>query len=195
MKKILFLTVLSLSLFACSNSEDVKQKKENSETKVESAISVDDLLANKAEYTGKEVVFKGTVDHVCKHSGKRAFVFGSKEDLRIKIEAGDKIKGFDAELIGSEIEVKGTLVETRLDDKYIAKLEDDLSKKMNEGVHVDGEEHHEGGDSDKHEEGDKKSEIEQKRNQIDNLKKKIAESEKGYISNYYIDGISYKTIE
>ena len=186
MKKFIYLLFVSLFLASCGGEETTTKENEK-EAKLEvetTAISVDDLLANSEQYTGKEVLFKGTVDHVCKHSGKRAFVFGSKEDMRIKIEAGGEIRGFDAELIGQDIEVKGKLVETRIDEAFVAKLESDLNQDIKGTEHKEGEEN----------EGETCSaeEIASRQSQIDDLRKKIAASEKGYLSNYYIDGVSYE---
>ena len=40
-------------------------------------------------YEGKLVEIVGTVDHVCKHSGKRIFIHGDNAEDRVKVEAGE----------------------------------------------------------------------------------------------------------
>ena len=115
MKKVFILTLFALVLFSCEN-----QKKSKKETVVQSApvlkvLSVDDLLTQAAELADKEIVVKGTVMHVCTHSGKRCFIMGSNEDMTIRIEAGDKIGSFSQELMGSDIEITGVLREVKTD--------------------------------------------------------------------------------
>ncbi len=115
MKKLFVLTLFALVLFSCGN-----QKKSKKETAVQSApvvkvLSVDDLLMQAADLADKEIVVKGTVMHVCTHSGKRCFIMGSNEEMTIRIEAGDKIGSFSQELMGSDIEITGVLREVKTD--------------------------------------------------------------------------------
>ncbi|MEN8138683.1 MAG: hypothetical protein ABFR62_09630 [Bacteroidota bacterium] len=183
MKRVILLFVLALGVLSCNNDNDKAKTEENSniENKEQAVLSVDQLLEQKETLVDKEVVFKGTVDHVCKHSGKRAFVFGSSEDLRIKIEAGGEITGFDAELIGGDIEVKGTLKEFRIDEAYINQLEDDMK-----------EEHDGKGDGEGHEEEEEQL---KKEEQVKKLRQELALTDKGYKSVYHVDGISFRKLD
>jgi len=182
MKYYFTILLLATALISCNNEpkKDNTKKAETTEVKAETVLTVDQLIAQKEKLTDKEVIFKGTVDHVCKHSGKRAFVFGSTEDIRIKIVAGGEIRGFDADLIGSDIQVKGILKELRIDEAYINQMEDNLKKDH------DGE-----GKGEEHED---KEENLKKVDQIKQLRAEIAATEKGYKSVYHIDGLSFKKV-
>ena len=69
-------------------------------------ISVPDLLANPEMYDSKEIALKGTVVHVCKHSGKRLHLLGSDESSQVRLEAG-AIGQFEKTLEGSDIIARG----------------------------------------------------------------------------------------
>jgi hypothetical protein len=112
MKKLLLLSVFALILFSCGNQKSKKQTAVQ-EVKKGAVLSVDDVIKQSAELADKEVVVKGTVMHVCTHSGKRCFIMGSNEDITIRIEAGDKIGSFSQELMGSDIEISGVLREVK----------------------------------------------------------------------------------
>ena len=176
MKNIFIPIVIAISMFSCGNESTKNVKVEKTEKKELVVLTVDELLENQDDLIGKEVIVKGTVDHVCKHSGKKAFIFGSKEDVRIKVEAGDIVGGFDADLIGNDIEVKGILTEFRIDQDYVNKLESDL-----EAEHKEGEEQNHDGDK----------EYKEKQEKIKDLCNEIASTEKGYKSLIHVEGISF----
>ena len=182
MKKYLAISLLALAFIGCNNEETNSESPSDNQVKNKEIVllTVDQLLDQKDKLVNQEVILKGTVDHVCKHSGKRAFVFGSTEDLRIKIEAGGEIRGFDADLIGSDIEVRGILIEQRIDDAYINQMEDSMKENH------DGE-----GDGERHDDEENKKQ----EDQIKKLREEIASTEKGYKSIYHVDGISFTKID
>ena len=168
MRKLLVFTVFGLLLFGCGNQKKSINEKEKvaqaaPEVKV---LSVDDLLKQSAELADKEVVVKGTVMHVCKHSGKRCFIMGSNEDLTIRIEAGDKIGSFSQELMGSDIEITGVLREVKTDAQ----------------AHNPGE--HEGEHKGEH----KEDAVTEKAHKV------IADSHKKAKTVYFIEGIKTKEL-
>jgi len=183
MKNYFAIILLALTIAGCNNEN--KEAKPLEETKIEkkviTVLTVDQLLEQKENLIDKEIVFKGTVDHVCKHSGRKAYVFGSTEDLRVKIEAKGEITGFDADLIGSEIEVKGIVKELRIDEAYINQMEDNMDE--NHG----GVNHEEGHDEEK--------EHAEQEERIKDLRKEIALLDKGYKSTYYVEGTSFKKLD
>lgn len=183
MKKYFTILVLAISLIGCNNGNSNSEGETDIQIakKETIALTVDQLLNQKENLVDHEIIFKGTVDHVCKHSGKRAFVFGTTEDLRIKIEAGGEIRGFDAELIGNDIEVRGILKEQRIDEAYINQMEDRMKEDH------DGE-----GNGEGHDESDESKEQEEK---IKTLRNEIAATDKGFKSIYHVEGISFTKID
>lgn len=183
MKKYFTILLFAIVLIGCNNGNSNSESESDIQVakKEITVLTIDQLLNQKEDLVDHEIVFKGTVDHVCKHSGKRAFVFGTTEDLRIKIEAGGEIRGFDADLIGNDIEVRGILKEQRIDEEYINQMED--SMKQNHDGEGDGEGH------------DDVEESKKQEGQIKKLRDEIAAIDKGYKSIYHVEGISFTKID
>ncbi len=110
MKKLVIVLLASLAFLSCTNSKQKQQTAEEPAKEVE-VMTVDDLYAKVGGLLEKEVVFKGTVTHVCKHGGARCFLMGTNEDITIRVEAGEEIGAFTQEQLGSELEVVGILKE------------------------------------------------------------------------------------
>jgi len=204
----IFIALMLMLVVACnnnateqSNTTDSTEVKTDSTTagNVEATIVTFATLTDSAALAlnGKVVKIKGTVDHVCKHGGKRMVIVGTQPNERMRVEAGEN-PPFDAELAGAEVEVIGTLHIEKIDSTYLAEWEADLKEKANEGVeetekkhiegaHVEGEEHegeHEG-----------EASIEQQLQQIQKLKQVIANNGTGYIVTKYMELIEYKKLD
>jgi hypothetical protein len=170
MKKILGLFIVAALFFSCSTQE----KKEEKNVK---AISVDKIMTDIQQYVDQEVVVKGMVNHVCSHGGKRMFIIGENPDEGIRITPNEKIGVFEKELEGNSVIIKGVLKELIIDDKYVAQLE----KEISEGVDNEALHDHSSGD---HEESEVDS---SKIKQVEKMKSDIAESEKGFVAQYWIE--------
>lgn len=119
MKKLYFFIAalaVSVAFTSCGNSK--KQSEETSTTELvaqkidaSKALYVEEILKNAEQEVGKEITLKGFVTHTCKHSGRRCFVMGNDQKTSIRVEARGNIGGFNRELIGSELVIKGILKE------------------------------------------------------------------------------------
>ena len=167
MKKFLFILFVFTMSYVNSNAQD------NKDTKDVPVISIDDFQDKADEFVGKNIYITGSVDHVCKHGGKRLQLVGSKEDARLKIEAGDKINKFQKEIEGDDIKVYGTVKEKRIDEAYLLNWEDEVK------------DHHKPTDE----------EYKNDMKKIENLRKQIKESKKGYLSYYSMDAINFEVIK
>lgn len=171
-----------LAMLACGGpaQEEPAVELPQAETEVAQIIEVDlvDLVADTAEFVGKEISVSGTVDHVCKHGGKRLFIMAEDPKIRFKVEAGDSIGAFDATLAGSEITVQGVVKAQIIDDATLDAREAELK----------GEEH-----SDEHGEADVHLEKEHKN--IESLREQVSETEDGCISFYSLDCTTYEIEE
>lgn len=136
-------------------------------------VDVVSLLENAAEYDGKEVMITGTVTHVCKHSGKRLHLMAADEKTKIRIESGE-IGQFERELEGSDIVAKGVFRREVIDEEYLAKWADELGK---EGDHKSHEEQ------------------EEEKGKMKRYREMMKETEDGYLENFWVDGISFETVE
>jgi hypothetical protein len=177
MKKILGLLVLAVVFASCGESTTNEKVADETKAAVEEVKMVTltpDNFTDKAKgLIEKEVLITGTVDHTCKHGGKKMVIFGEDADKTVKIYAAGEIDKFDIELEGGVVAVKGIVKEMRIDEEYMADWE------------AETKEHH----------GDNADELAEELEKIANFREKIAATEEGYISNFSIDCISYEVIK
>lgn len=181
MRKIVLISVIAAvaCVFAsCGNKNANSDAQANDSTLVASnAYTLDALLDVAEENLGKTVTVKGSVTHTCKHAGKKCFIVGENEDVSMRIEAKGNIGGFNRELVGSEIAVKGILKKGNTYTKEeLTKAEDELKAKVAQ-EDASGE----------------ACDVE-----LDNIKKMKAWMEakgKDSYSNYYLDGEEFEVIK
>jgi hypothetical protein len=110
MKKFTFIALLAVILFSTNAlfAQD-NMKAEGNDPQVITVITPEKFQDYAAENVGKEVEIKGMVIHVCRHGGKKMFIIGEDPDMRVKIDASEKISVFDPVLEGSTVTVKGII--------------------------------------------------------------------------------------
>lgn len=156
---------------------NMKQKEAKKDTAEATKIvySIDELMVVADQMVGKEVSFKGLVNHVCAHSGKRCILKNAKGDLSIRVEAVGGLEGFDKEMAGNDIKVAGTLREKRLNEAEINEWETEVIEK------------HKG----ETETGHCSSEMAN----IKEMRDWMKENNKDYYAIYFVDGNSYEVVE
>lgn len=180
MKKVLFFLVAVAFLGACNNTKTTSENTISNEVTENSVITIDSFLVIAENFVGKELSVKGTADHVCKHGGKRIKLVSTDSGESIHGEASENMGAFDAEVEGSDVLITGIVLETRIDSTYVDEWEAQVKESiMNEEEesdmeHKQGVDHH------------------AKLDEINDYRKQIAESEKGYISFYAIEVNEYK---
>jgi len=126
MKKVIYLLIFAAFVYSCNSAN----KSEEVET-----VSVADFLASPEKWADKEVKIVGTVSHICKHSGKKMFVFGTDSESTVKIFAGGEVSTFDIDLEGSEVEVIGKVIEeARIDEQYLAEWEEEIKQSVGDSA-------------------------------------------------------------
>jgi hypothetical protein len=130
MKTIVLMMAIMSCMASCGNK---KQQPAAEVTAVTRAVAVpayelDSLLAVAGDLVDKTVSVSGFVTHTCKHSGKRCFIVGKGGETSFRVEATGEIGGFNRELVGSEIRVKGVVKERRLTSEFL----DQHEKEVNE---------------------------------------------------------------
>lgn len=175
--RALFIAMAVAFIFGCSNNQNKSNENDGGNQQVVneevSTVDVVSLLADAKAYDGKEVLLKGTVVHVCKHSGKRLHLMAEDEKTKIRIEAGD-IGKFERELEGSNIVAKGIFRREVIDEAYLAKWAGELGK---EGEHKSHEEQ------------------EEEKGKMKKYREMMNETEDGYLENFWVDGISFETVD
>ncbi|NOU58377.1 hypothetical protein [Marinifilum caeruleilacunae] len=170
MKKLLFLS-LAMIMFVGSAMANGNHLSEKS-TKT---TSIAEILENAEKLVGAEVEFSGTVSHVCAHSGRRAFLLDETGKFSIRVEAKGEIKGFNRELSGMDIRVKGTVQEKRLSEEFINEYEQKVKAKQDA------------------EEGGKHCSAEM--TNITKMRDWMKENNKNFYSIYFVNGTSYEIVE
>lgn len=179
LKKVFGVFVIFAFLYSCGTNQ---KEAENSTEK----ITVENLMASIDNYIDKDLIVSGTVSHVCAHGGKRLFLIGENPDIAIKVIPNDEIGVFTKDIEGSLINIYGKVKELRIDDAYIT----DMEKEMSAGV--ESEAAHDGNHSGTETEGGIDSTQIQK---IAEMRQQVAESGKGYISQYWIEATKFEVTE
>lgn len=181
MKNLFILLITVVFFSACCNSPK-NQSSTNQATSEIAYLTVDSFLVVGADYVGKEITVKGTVDHICKHGGKRVKIFGENPDNSLHGEASESTGAFKAELEGSDVLLTGTVAESKMDLAYVEEYEKNLleaienNKEEAKMDHTKGVDHH------------------AKLDEVKAWKEEIATNGKGYISSYYLEVTSYQEI-
>jgi len=109
MQRLIVWALLVILLGSCGQSttkEDTAEEASKTEKVVSATIQ--ELLAQPAEYDGKEVAISGMVTHVCRHGGQKCFVLDEDGETQIRIVPAGDIDEFKIDLEGSTVAFKGT---------------------------------------------------------------------------------------
>ncbi len=181
MKKLLFLAVALSLMVACGNNGNTKKTKTDAQetaaaVNAKNVYGLDDLLAVADELVGQETTVEGYVTHTCKHSGKRCFIVGESQKTSFRVEAKGNIGGFNRELTGSKVAIKGIVRERRMTREYLDQMEKDLNeKKLSEDGSAEN--------------------CAAELNNIEEMKVWMKEHGKDYYAIYYMDGEDYEVVE
>lgn len=204
-KKLFYLFMVLAVAVACNNQQP---NAENSEVIDEiTELTVANFTEMAQTLAGKQIVIKGTVSHTCKHGGKRMFLIDEGTEESVKVEAGENIASFDAELEGSDVIVTGILTELIVDETYLNNWENEVMAESgdeykihdgnHEGEHGEETEIAEGTEEGSEEDVAAEGETEEDHHgtdleQIENLRNTLKESGKNHLSFYSINCISYE---
>jgi hypothetical protein len=185
MRKILILAALATVIFACKTETKKTGWDENK------VFTVTEVLAKPDTFVNKLMKVKGTINHVCKHGGKKAFLMGETEEQTLRCDAGKELAQFDASKIGNDAVVTGVFKEQKVDEAFLSNWEqevrDELAKAGKETKTA--EKHEEKASYEKigrHEDENDETLVE-----INKIRQEIKTNGKGYISWYSFEAKSY----
>ena len=182
MKFITILTLaLAISLTSCNNAQKQGQEKEVAAAKAAEVLTPEKVCADGAKMVGQEIEIKGTVTHVCRHAGKKCSLVGENQDLFVQVMAGKKIGSFSADLVGSEIMVKGIVKENRITKETIAQQEEAVKAAAEKAEKADNKE--------------VKKHCSHSMHNVNKMKQWMADNAKEYYPIYFIEGISFEVVE
>lgn len=184
--RILLLVIVSTMMtMSCTGNK----KTTNADEKKQTAISVDEIMANAEQNIDNIVVVEGICTHVCSHGGKKLFLMGNDDSNTIRVESNDALGAFKSECINSIIQVKGSLKEERIDEAYLVKWESELALGTVEAHGEDGE----GCETEQKAQGQEN--VTSEAGRIKDFREKIAERNeaegKNYLSFYFIEAEEY----
>ncbi len=192
LKKLSVIVVLALIFASCGNNAE-----EQEEVKVLTVAQFNEQAENLVDSV---VTVEGTVEHVCKHGGKRLRMFGEDPEVILDVEAGEEINMFEAEIEGSDVIIEGIVAEFRIDNAYLdeweakekAKLAQDSTvvaegeESTEEVAEVETTEETEAVEEEHEELNVNEHHVSDVFGQIEKYRKQIAESEKDYLPFYSI---------
>ena len=173
-----FLTLtMALTFVSCQGNQKKAQAEEaKTEVKAEAVVlTPEKVMADGAALVGQEVSIKGTVNHVCRHGGKKCRLAGTTEGAWIQVMARGEIKQFPDELIGSEIVVKGTVKERQITKEMVAEQEKSAKEAMG-----------------KAETKEAKAHCSSSMGNVEKMKQWMADNNKDYYAVYFVEGVSYE---
>ncbi len=179
MSKWIFLLISVLMVVGCST--DTTQQ-------LDAELTVAEINANTGEYVEKTVSITGTVNHVCRHGGKRLFVMSDDASDRFKVEAG-QVGSFDVALEGSKVRVVGVVKELKVDKAYLDNWEKEVcaAEAENEAQKYTSDN-----------EGEEHAGNEQANNptlqNINALRQELVTSEQTHLSFYHLEAISFEEV-
>ena len=174
MKKFVFILFCSLVFTACKN--ETQKTEITDQEAIESAaeaplLAIAEFDAKAGDFVSKEVKVKGIVDHVCKHGGKKLLLVTDEANVHVTSDTR-----FDEALIGSEIALKGVVVEERIDEAYCLKMEEDNIKSHSEGQSND-------------------EQFEARKKHIQELRDQMKANNTDHISNYSLEYVSLEELK
>lgn len=123
---VLIVALIAISFTGCKNNAKLADEGLTNLT-----VTVDSFLASPETWAGKEVVITGTVSHVCKHSGKKLFLFSADPKKTVKVNAGGNYATFDLKYEGTDVEITGTVVEDeKIDANYLNEWEAEIKAEV-----------------------------------------------------------------
>ncbi|MCZ4696225.1 hypothetical protein [Ancylomarina euxinus] len=177
--KYLSLLALCLSIMSCNFTQsDSKKQKTESAVLTEGkslTLNIEQVMAVAADKVGEEIHFKGVVNHVCAHSGKRCILKNAEGNLSIRVEATGDLEGFNKEIAGNDLLVTGILREKRLATSEIDEWETDVKEK--------------------HKNEDAGKQCSSEMANIKEMRDWMKANNKDYYAIYYVDGTSYEVVE
>jgi hypothetical protein len=195
-KKIYFLIFIATIAGACNNAQQSGEAKtdENDANENIAEVTVANFEQMAGDLVGQEVTIKGLVNRTCKHSGKRMFIVADDTEEIVKIEAGENIDAFNAELEGSEVVVNGIVAELRVDEAYLQEWEAEIMIETGEEEHKIHEGNHEGEHNEEGEENMEEEEHGTDIERIEDLRNELKASGKEYLSFFSIECIRFEVL-
>ncbi len=140
MHRIILWIALAVFVGSCNQAAQKEDQRKIAGTEKIVSATVEELVANPAEYKDQKVAVSGMVTHVCRHGGQKCFVLGEDGETQIRIVPAGDIDEFKIDLEGSTVAFKGVL-KVLTPEQADAHVEDHDSKEhhVTEMAHTEAE--------------------------------------------------------
>lgn len=204
MKKVYYFfatAIVALMASACGGNSSQQQDSDE----VSDALTVDQLLDSPEQYVGDTITIEGICSHLCSQGGKKAFIQGNADNVQIRCEAFPLMgEPFPKSTIHQPLQVTGIFREQRIDNDLIAEMEREFNERIQKIADERGEESAQraanasvGCETERAAQG--QQDLNTFKERMDDYRTRIAAREasegKAYLSFYYIDAISFDTLE
>lgn len=125
MKKTALLFMLAIAMAIAPSCKHNKQisKKQVRQKEVKNYLTVDETIASAEKLSNKTVHLIGTIEHVCKHGGKKFNIISAGGKNELKIELDENFESLDLTVIGNNVKVTGKLISHHLDAEQVKQWE------------------------------------------------------------------------
>ena len=196
MKKLFFFFAASALILSLNIGCNSCGNQATDSTKVSNVLTVDSFMVAPEKWANKEVLVSGTVSHVCRHSGKKLFLFGADAEKTVKINAGGSFSTFDLKYEGLDVEITGTVVEDqKIDANYLNEWESDIKKMVADKDQKVCNEENKAISGQTNVKGSEEQAVEDPYADVKAFRKKLADSGKTYISVYAINCKTLKELK
>jgi len=175
-KQLTLIVFMASVLLSCNSKKADKASDDKIAEATGSVYTFEKLMDVVDTQVGKEVKVRGHVTHVCKHAGKKCFITGDTGKGSMQIMAKGDITAFNQELIGSEIEVTGTVMEHRMQKTDIDGREEAANTKMKEDTGA-------------------MEQCEAVLSNVKEMREWMEKNNKDYFAIYYVDGMNYEVVD
>ena len=187
---------------ACGGNSTSQQQALDETTE---ALTVDEVFESPDKYVGDTITLEGICSHLCSQGGKKAFLQGNADNMQIRCEAYPLMgEPFPKSCIHHPMKVTGIFREQRIDNELVDQMESDYNERLQKIAEAHGEETAQraanasvGCDTERAAQG--QQDLNTFKERMDDYRTRIAarqESEgKAYLSFYYLDAISFETLE
>lgn len=204
MKKTFYIlatvTVAFLTTACGGSSKQQPTAEETSE-----ALTVDEVFEMPDKYVGDTITLEGICSHLCSQGGKKAFLQGNADNVQIRCEAFPLMgEPFPKSCIHRPMKVTGIFREQRIDNELVDQMENDYNERLKKIAEAHGEETAQraanasvGCDTERAAQG--QQDLNTFKERMDDYRTRIAARQaaegKAYLSFYYLDAITFATLE
>jgi len=107
---------------SCKHNKQASKKQE-SPNEVKTYLTVDEIIASAKKFSNKTIHLKGTVEHICKHGGKRFKIISPGGKNELKIELGNNFESLDLSVMGNNVKITGKLIPHHLNAELVKQWE------------------------------------------------------------------------